>query len=64
MSPSTVSANRSARFFDSITRHPKTILLVGIVSIIATCAGLGQLVKDTSVNAFIPQDHPSILASD
>ncbi|MFK7915706.1 MAG: outer membrane lipoprotein-sorting protein [Pseudomonadales bacterium] len=64
MSVATSKHAHTGRFFDAITRHPKKILTAGIVCIVATCAGLGQLVKDTSVNAFIPQDHPSIIASD
>lgn len=64
MSAKELQPTRSERFFDTITRYPKTILLAGVIAIVATCAGLAQLVKDTSVNAFIPQDHPSIIASD
>lgn len=52
------------QLFRAITRRPKLILVVSLALIIGLAAGLSQLVKDTSVKAFIPPDHPSLLADD
>lgn len=48
--------------FRAITRHPKLLLTLSFLLIIGLAAGLSQLVKDTSVKAFIPPDHPSLIA--
>ena len=52
-----------ARFFLAVTRYPRVFSVVGIVLIALFLAGLTNLVKDTSVDAFIPPDHPSIVAN-
>jgi predicted RND superfamily exporter protein len=54
----------SARFFDALLRWPRLVLALSLVAMIGTAAGLAQLVKDTSVDAFIPPSHPSILANE
>ena len=51
-----------AGFFYTITRRPGLVLAVSLVAIVIAAAGLGRLVKDTSVKAFIPTDHPVLQA--
>ncbi len=58
------NADSAGRFFHKITAYPKLMLLMSLVVIGVTGAGLGQLVKDTSVKAFIPPNHPAILAEE
>jgi predicted RND superfamily exporter protein len=48
--------------FRAITRYPKLLLTLSITVIIGLTAGLSMLVKDTSVKAFIPPDHPSLVS--
>lgn len=52
------------RFFRRIVARPPVTLAVGLLIIAFCVAGLTRLVKDTSVEAFIPDDHPSVLAND
>ena len=55
---------RSTRIFELIAGHPKTVVLTSLLFIGLAGFGLGKLVKDTSVRAFIPDDHPSAMADD
>ncbi|WP_191965200.1 outer membrane lipoprotein-sorting protein [Marinobacter halotolerans] len=50
---------KTERFFWNITRKPRLVTLVSILLLLVMAAGLMNLVKDTSVKAFIPSDHPS-----
>lgn len=50
--------------FLRITQYPKFILLITLLAIIGSASGLTQLVKDTSMQAFIPPGHASLLADD
>ncbi len=50
--------------FERITARPALVLALSAIFIVCCGAGLGQLVKDTSIKAFIPPDHPSRLADD
>ncbi len=50
------------RIFAAITRYPRALLVASIAVLLVLAAGLSQLVKDTSVKAFIPPDHPSLVA--
>ncbi len=52
------------RCFHRITGRPFLVLLLGLVGLIVAASGLGELTKETSVDAFIPSDHPSVLARD
>jgi predicted RND superfamily exporter protein len=51
---------RSARFFLSVTARPKLVVGLTLLAVILCVGGLSQIVKDTSVKAFIPPDHPSL----
>jgi len=55
---------RLRAFFETLLRHPRLLLVLALVLALLAAAGLTRLVKDTSVDAFIPQDHPSLLAKD
>ncbi len=49
-------------FFYRITARPQLALSVSLLAIALASAGLAKLVKDTSVKAFIPPDHPALIA--
>ena len=46
-----------------LMKRPTATTCVGLLLIVVTAAGLTQLVKDTSVEAFIPPDHPALAAN-
>ncbi|MEM8766391.1 MAG: MMPL family transporter, partial [Pseudomonadota bacterium] len=48
-------------FFMAVTARPRLILLLSGLFVAWAATGLTTLVKDTSVRAFIPTDHPSVL---
>jgi predicted RND superfamily exporter protein len=51
-------------FFRMLTDAPRTMVVLGLITILAMAAGLTRLVKDTSVDAFVPADHSSLLANE
>jgi len=55
---------RTRLFFQAVTSRPLLVLASALLVIILTAAGLTQLVKDTSVKAFIPPGHDSLLADE
>ena len=60
----TLNDESTEALFQRITRYPKFILLITLLAIIASASGLTRLVKDTSMQAFIPPGHASLLADD
>jgi predicted RND superfamily exporter protein len=52
------------RLFTRITAYPKVAVLVGCSFIAAAGSGLVNLVKDISIDAFVPDDHPSLIANE
>lgn len=50
-------------FFERITKHPKTALLLAALLVISMASGLRTLIKDTSIEAFVPTGHPSLAAN-
>jgi predicted RND superfamily exporter protein len=58
----TLDEESTRDLFLLITRFPRASLVASLLLIVALAAGLSQLVKDTSVKAFIPPDHPSLIA--
>jgi hypothetical protein len=58
----TLDDETTRELFQLITRFPRACLVASLVLILALAAGLSQLVKDTSVKAFIPPEHPSLVA--
>ncbi|MEM8981753.1 MAG: outer membrane lipoprotein-sorting protein [Pseudomonadota bacterium] len=48
--------------FQRITARPHLTLGASLVLIVLLASGLATLVKDTSVKAFIPPDHPALIA--
>jgi predicted RND superfamily exporter protein len=51
----------SERFFHTVTARPATALVAALIAIVISASGLARLVKDTSLQAFIPVGHPSLL---
>ncbi len=51
-------------FFERLTRWPKTIILFGLLLIIATGSFIPTLQKDTRSDAFMPPDHPALIYRD
>ena len=49
---------KAGRFFQGVTAYPKTILLLGTLLILAGAFFLPEMIKDTTVEAFIPKDDP------
>jgi len=58
------NADVASRFFHRVTARPVLALILSVVFFVTAAAGLPRLVKDTSVKAFIPQDHPALLADE
>ncbi len=50
--------------FWRVTARPRVAVAIAVLAIIASGAELTQLTKDTSVKAFIPQGHTSLIADD
>jgi uncharacterized protein len=45
-------------------RRPWTVLVLALLAVVAIAAGVTRLHKDSSVDAFVPADHPAALARD
>jgi len=58
------ATTRAERFFEHVTQWPKTIILLGLLLIIATGSFIPTLQKDTRLDAFMPPDHPALLYRD
>jgi predicted RND superfamily exporter protein len=57
------SASQStSRLFERITARPWLVLAIATLAIAVTGFGLSKLAKDTSVKAFIPAGHESLIA--
>ena len=56
--------NHAERFFTHLTEWPKTIIVIGLLLIIATGSFIPTLKKDTSSDAFMPPDHPALVYRD
>lgn len=53
---------QTSGFFRRVTAHPRVALGISVVAIAIASTGLAKLAKDTSVKAFIPPDHPVLIA--
>ena len=51
-------------FHHRTTQRPALVLTLGLILLLITLAGLPRLTKDTSISAFIPDDHPSLAANE
>jgi len=58
-----VNDQRLAELFQRLIEHPLKVLALGLLFIAATGAGLGKLEKDTSVDAFVPENHSALVAN-
>lgn len=54
--------SKTVRFFERVTARPRAALGVALLAIAVMGFGLTTLVKDTSVKAFIPAGHDSLIA--
>ena len=52
----------TVRFFERITARPGFTVGVALIAIVVSGFGLTRIVKDTSVKAFIPAGHESLIA--
>ena len=52
------------KIFHALTARPALCICLGLVLIASAGAGLTRLVKDTSVDAFVPPGHPALTAND
>ena len=59
-----VKYTRAQHFFRWIVNHPKTIVAVGFVLIIAMGSFVPQLTRDTRSDAFLAKDNPALLYRD
>ncbi|MCF6293125.1 MAG: MMPL family transporter [Robiginitomaculum sp.] len=55
---------KAQRFFERLTQWPKTIILFGLLLIIAMGSFVPTLQKDTRADAFMPADHPALIYRD
>ena len=55
---------RAGRFFWKLTRHPKKILALGLLFIVFGAAFMPTLQKDTTTEAFVPDDEPVLIYRD
>lgn len=53
-----------AAAFEHLLEYRRSVLIISVLLILASAAGLSRLVKETSVDAFVPPDHPSIQANE
>ncbi len=58
------STKKTEQFFMRITAKPGWVLVAAAIAIAICATGLTRLVKDTSVKAFIPAGHESLVADD
>jgi len=56
------ATERTERFFVGVTARPRFAVALALFATVLCGAGLTTLVKDTSVKAFIPPGHESLLA--
>lgn len=54
----------STSVFRRLTEYPVLAVLASVGFIVWAAVGLGSLEKDTSLRAFIPVDHPSVVAEE
>ena len=53
--------NKAIRFFEIVTKMPKTIILIGLIFIGLATAFVPQLYKDTTADAFIAKDNVALI---
>ncbi len=56
-----MKTNNAEKFFETITRWPKTVVLISLVMIIFCASFIPTLQKDTRSDAFMPPDHPALV---
>ncbi|MGR3316909.1 MAG: efflux RND transporter permease subunit [Candidatus Anammoxibacter sp.] len=56
-----VKLTKAEAFFWKVTAYPKTILAICLIAIFTAAAFLPKITKDTSSEAFMPDDHPAVV---
>ena len=56
-----MKSNTAEKFFEWVTRWPKTIFVVSLLVIISCASFIPNLQKDTRSDAFMPPDHPALI---
>lgn len=51
-------------YFSWVIEQPKTVIILSLLLILGMGAGLTKVHKESSVDAFVPQDHPAAYARD
>ena len=59
-----INETAAGKFFLWVTNYPKILLSIGILFIFLMASFLPKLSKDTSADAFMPEDHPAIVYRD
>lgn len=52
------------RYFTWVIHHPKSVLLLSFMFIVLMALGITKVHKESSVDAFVPHDHPAAYARD
>ncbi len=60
----TIEHPRAHAFFTWVTRWPKFWLVLSLLVVTSVASFLPSLTKDSSIDAFIPADHPSLIYRD
>ncbi len=55
---------RATAFFRGITAMPRLVTILSLISIIVMASGVPLIMRDTTVDAFMPEGHPAILYRD
>ncbi|MEP4890906.1 MAG: MMPL family transporter [Aliiglaciecola sp.] len=54
----------TTRYFTWVIAKPKRVILISLVFVLAMGIGITKVHKESSVDAFVPQDHPAAYARD
>ncbi len=58
------SAPRATAFFRAVTRFPRAITIVSLIVLVLTASQILSIVRDTTVDAFMPTGHPALVYRD
>jgi len=58
------SKTRAEQFFWNLTSRPLLTVVLGLLGIMAAAVVIPNLVKDTSLDAFIDDDNPAVVYRD
>ncbi len=55
---------RATAFFQAITASPRLVIILSLLAAVVMALGVPRIVRDTTVDAFMPEGHPAILYRD